>query len=244
MTIPVTIWGASGRMGRAIDEVAAEDRGVTIVERVSLGTNPTGTATDAGGRGVIIDFSAPGSAMQALTVAIDRRWAFVSGTTGLDSAQHERIATAAGTIPVLHAANMSMGVAVTRALVRQAARALPREFEPEIVEVHHSRKVDAPSGTALALARDVESARPESERVYGRQGETGARDPGELGVHALRGGDVVGEHTIYFFGQGERVEIAHRATDRRIFARGAVAAARWIASRPPGQYTFEDVLGL
>lgn len=234
----VVLWGANGRMGRAIRNASASDPTVDVVACVGRGAPP-----EPGGDVVVVDFSSPEGFDRALAWSRANGAPFVSGTTGLSESQLAALDAAATDIPVLLAPNTSLGVAVTRALVRAAAAALPTSFEPEIVEVHHHRKVDAPSGTAVALAEAIETAR-DVKRVHGREGAVGARQTDELGVHALRGGDVVGEHTVYFFGQGERVEITHRATDRAIFARGAMAAARWIATRAPGSYTMDDVLGL
>ncbi len=225
-------------MGRAIDSVVAASDGATVVAR----TGRTGLKSAEGD--VVVDFSLPEGAAGALEFAQANRIGFVSGTTGTNAAFSERLADAAKTIPVLHASNMSLGVAVTRAVTRLAAAALPAEFQPEIVELHHRHKVDSPSGTALSLASDVASARPATHVTHGRSGACGPRDAAELAVHGVRGGDVVGEHTVYFFGEGERVEITHRATDRIIFARGAVAAAMWMVGKGPGIYTMDDVLGL
>lgn len=238
--VRIALWGANGRMGRAVAEVAAETPEASVVHGVDKG----GEAPNPAEVDVVIDFSTPDSMEQALRWAVSNAVPFVSGTTGSSHAQLDEVRQAAESTAVLHAANFSLGVAVTRALVRKAAAALPLSFHPEIMEVHHRRKVDAPSGTALALAQDVDGTRGISACITGRSGQVGERTDYELGVFALRGGDVVGEHTVYFFGEGERVEIAHRATDRRIFARGAVAAAVWMAGRMPGVYTMEDVLGL
>lgn len=171
---------------------------------------------------VIIDFSTPDGLLALLAVA---RVPVVSGTTGAD--------LPGVTIPFLHAANFSLGVAVLARLVREAAAALPG-YDVELVELHHKHKRDAPSGTAIRL---VEGLGP---RVDGR---TGPRVPGEVGVHAVRGGDIIGEHRVFLCGPGERLELAHVATHRGLFAAGAVAAARWIVGKPAGRYTIEDVLG-
>lgn len=227
-------------MGTAVSEVAAESDEVVIAFEVDQDSPaPVGVEVD-----VVIDFSTPTSLDEALGWCSKHGAALVSGTTGASHALLDRVDRASGGIALLHAANFSLGVAVTRALVRRAAAALPVSFHPEIAEIHHQRKVDAPSGTALALAHDIDAARGVSACITGRSGQVGERTDHEVGVFALRGGDVVGEHTVYFFGQGERVEIAHKATDRRIFARGAIAAARWIAGKAPGRYTMDDVLGL
>ncbi|MFT6399950.1 MAG: 4-hydroxy-tetrahydrodipicolinate reductase [Bradymonadia bacterium] len=225
-------------MGQAIDLVVAAAEEATVVARAGRGGLLRADAD------VVVDFSLPEGAQAALAFAVAHGAAFVSGTTGTDESFTRELTAAAVTIPVLQASNMSLGVAVTRALTRLASAALPAEFQPEIVELHHRHKVDSPSGTAIALARDVEGARTATEVNHGRSGACGPRTPNELGVHGVRGGDVVGEHTVYFFGEGERIEITHRATDRAIFARGAVTTALWLSGQPPGVYTMDDVLGL
>ncbi len=221
-------------MGQAISAVLEASPECSVFVAENVGT----TVAD-----VVVDFSSPTGFDDALAYAQRNGCAFVSGSTGVTEEALATLDVAAQEIPVLWAANMSLGVAVTRALVRQAAAALPASFAPEILELHHRHKADAPSGTALALAGDVAGART-ARLVHGRQGQVGARHTEELGMHAVRGGDVVGEHTVYFFGDGERVEITHRATDRMVFARGAVAAALWLVGRTPARYTMDDVLGL
>lgn len=202
--------------------------------------------TDAPALDVVIDFSTPAGFDAALVHCSAHGVAFVSGTTGLDAAQRERLDAAAKTIPVLHAANFSLGVAVLTRLLRDAARALP-DWDLEIVEAHHARKVDAPSGTALALGRAVAEARGQDfddVAAFGRHGRTGVRKTGTIGFASLRAGDIVGEHTAFLVGHDERIELAHRAFDNAIFARGALAAAAWLAGQPPGAYALEDVLRL
>src|SRR5204862_2681694 len=175
-----------------------------------------------------------------------RKLPLVVGTTGLSPPGRAEIAARAREIPIVLASNMSVGVNVLFRLVAEAARALGPGYEVEILEMHHRAKKDAPSGTALRLAEvaagalgiDVQSA-----AVYERHGDTGARRPGSIGVQALRGGDVVGEHTVHFRADGERLELTHRATSRDNFARGAVRAARWVVGKKPGFYDMQDVLG-
>lgn len=193
---------------------------------------------------VVIDFSLPGGARDALAWAVENNVPLVSGTTGVGDDYFDALDEAATRIAVLHATNMSVGVAVLRALTRLAAAVLPAEFQPELTEVHHRHKRDAPSGTANSLIEDVIGARPELRVRAGRDGDVGPRAADELGVHALRGGDVVGIHRLHFFGDGEHIELAHTATDRMIFARGAVLAAVWLFGRGPGRYSIDDVLGL
>ena len=225
-------------MGSAIVAAAAETREAEVVAQISRASRPP----DSGD--VVIDFSLPGGAQTALAWARSNQAAFVSGTTGLDDAFFAELDQAAHEIPVLHATNMSVGVAVLRALTRLAAAALPSAFQPEITESHHRHKRDAPSGTAKSLIEDIVVSRPDLRVQAGRDGAAGPRGANELGVHALRGGDVVGEHSVHFFGEGERLELSHRATDRRIFARGALSAALWMHGQAPGRYSMDDVLGL
>jgi 4-hydroxy-tetrahydrodipicolinate reductase len=171
----------------------------------------------------------------------------VIGTTGLDPAQKAELAAAAARTPIVFAANMSVGVTLCLALLRQAAQVLGDDFDVEIIEAHHRHKVDAPSGTALrmgevvaqALGRDLSQC-----AVYGREGQTGARDRQTIGFATVRGGDIVGDHTVLFAGDGERIEITHKASSRLTFARGALRAAAWLKGRPPGLYDMQDVLGL
>lgn len=242
--LQLVLSGGSGRMGAAIAEVAAERGTAAVTAR--LGRTPD--ADPIGGEiefhAVVVDFSQRDGFRNALRFARARRLAFVSGTTGLGADDLAQLDVAAREIPVLWAANMSVGVAVLRRLAALAAGALGPAFDAEIVELHHRRKADAPSGTALALAAALRSVHPDLRETFGREGIVGARQSDELGVHAVRGGDVVGEHTVFFFGEGERVELTHRATDRRIFARGALRAAHWLSGREPGRYTIDDVLGL
>jgi 4-hydroxy-tetrahydrodipicolinate reductase len=188
---------------------------------------------------VLIDFSAAESFDAGLALARARRCAFVSGTTGLDEAEQAALDAAAADIPVLWAANFSLGIAVMAHLAAEAVRKLGPEFDVEVVEIHHRDKRDAPSGTAIQLAAAVADARQAAlmdVARFGRHGASAARAPQEIGVAALRGGDAVGEHTVLLLGDGERLELSHRVSDRGIFARGAVAAAAWIRGQPAGRY--------
>jgi 4-hydroxy-tetrahydrodipicolinate reductase len=195
------------------------------------------------GADVVIDFSHAG-AMTVLTRSIKRaRVALVSGTTGISASDRALLDELAETVPVLWAANMSPGVEVVARLAKIAAATLGQEYDVEIVETHHRHKVDAPSGTALRLAEAVREARPDLTLKHGREGREGARGERELAVMALRGGDVIGDHTVHLLGLGERIEITHRATERDVFARGALRAARWILGKKPGRYTLRDLLG-
>lgn len=195
---------------------------------------------------VAIDFSRPDLSLRALNVCRAARVPIVIGTTGHGADFEARIGGAAREIAVLVAPNTSIGVAVAQELVRIAASALPPEFDIEIVEAHHKHKLDAPSGTALALADRAAKARgldPNADTLAGRSGQ-GARRDGEIGIASLRAGDIVGTHTVLFAGIGERLTIGHEATDRSIFALGALRAARWLATQKPGRYTMANVLGL
>jgi 4-hydroxy-tetrahydrodipicolinate reductase len=250
--------GASGRMGRAIVRlardagveivcaVAATDVGADAGELAGIGRIGVAIASDVGAIAaarahVAIEFASPAATVALAEVAASAGVAIVSGTTGLDEAARAALDRAATTVPVLWEANMSAGVHALVELVRRATEALP-EFDVEIVETHHRRKVDAPSGTALLLADAVRDVRTSARLVHGREGRPGARDAGEIGMHAVRGGDVIGDHVVGFFGEGERIELAHRATSRDVFAHGALRAAVWIAGKSAARYRMRDVI--
>lgn len=242
---PIIVHGATGRMGSRIIAMAAVDPMVRVVAALDAPDSPrigeesgapgvrVSTAKNLGGMGVfdgvVIDFSSDAGARAACELARSKRAALLVGTTGLSDSTRAELDAAAAGIPVLIAPNTSLGVAVVAQLAGSAARALGPSFECSIVEAHHSRKKDAPSGTALRLAQAVRSA-----------GHTLRDDQ----VVAIRGGDVIGEHTIRFAGAGEYIEITHRATTRDLFALGAINAAKWLAHRPPGRYRVEDMLGM
>ena len=229
-------------MGRAITDIIATTEGAELCGMSEADHPPQNKQAD-----VVIDFSSPDGSEDALRWAKEHRAAFVCGTTGLEEGFFERLDDAADHIPVLYAANMSLGVNVLMHLVTEAARMLPESFDAELVELHHRRKVDAPSGTALALLESLNHGRGDAPRAnarFERSGQVGARSSREIGVFAVRGGTVAGEHTVYFLGEDERIELRHQAKDRSVFARGAVQAARWIAGRTPGRYSMRDVLGL
>ena len=199
------------------------------------------------GCGVAIDFSTPTATLANIRAAVDAGVAYVTGTTGIDEAGMADLARAAETIPVLHAPNFSVSVNVLGHLAREAARLLGDRYDAEIFELHHGQKRDAPSGTALFLGEAVAAGQGKKlsdHVILERAGETGVRPEGAIGIQALRGGDNPGEHTIYFIGGGERVELTHRAATRAHFAVGAVRAATWIVGRKPGLYRIEQVLGL
>jgi 4-hydroxy-tetrahydrodipicolinate reductase len=223
-------------VGRDVGQVAGVGAlGVPIVD------DPA--ALDAAGADVVVDFSVP-AVTSALVARVEALGVpLVSGTTGLDPEAHLALDRAAESTAVLWEPNMSIGVFVQAELVSRAAATLA-DWDIEVVEIHHRRKTDAPSGTALRLAEVAKHARQgDAEIVHGRHGNVGARGAGEIGMHAVRGGDVPGDHTVFLFGAGERIEITHRAATRDIFAQGALRAARWIVGRPPGRYRLRDVLG-
>jgi 4-hydroxy-tetrahydrodipicolinate reductase len=196
---------------------------------------------------VLIDFSAPAALAVSLEAAQEARCALLIGTTGLEAAHHAAIDAAARHIAVLQAANTSLGVTLLARLVEQAARALGPEWDIEIAELHHRMKVDAPSGTALALGEAAARGRGvdlASHRTSGRDGITGARIAGHIGFASLRGGSAAGDHMVLLASEGERIELWHRAEDRAIFARGALKAAQWLAGEPRGRYAMADVLGV
>lgn len=259
----IAVHGASGRMGQAIlrilfaradvAPVAALVRGDSLLMGRSLVRDfgevaadliyttalSTGVAPD-----VLIDFSLASAFDNALASALENKAAFVSGTTGLDDRQQAALLRASKSIPVLWSANFSLGIALLSRLVAQAARALP-DWDCEIAEAHHSAKKDAPSGTALALGREVAAARTQDFDAVcrlARAGDDAQRSHGEIGFAVTRAGDIVGEHSVMFATRGERIELSHSATDRDVFARGAVTAARWIAGRAAGCYSLTDIL--
>jgi 4-hydroxy-tetrahydrodipicolinate reductase len=251
---PIAVHGAAGRMGRTVVRLALDDRRVAVVaalvkpgaDAFDIGGVPSTTSLDANiAPAALIDFSSADAFDEVLALARERRIAFVSGTTGLSSKQHDALRDAASAIPVLWSANFSLGVAVLTRLAREAARALAR-WDCEIAEAHHRNKKDAPSGTALALGHAVAQARGAAfDDVAERDRATTPRTTAEsIGFAVTRAGDIVGEHSVMFAGEGERIELAHRATDRAIFARGALEAALWLARQPAGSYSLADVLGL
>ena len=251
----IGIFGAAGRMGRAIAQVAA-DAGLGIAggtDRDPAGEIAPGIAMTADplalaqASEVLIDFSVPGALGAHLDACIAARKPILIGTTGLEPVHHALIDEAARHIPVLQTGNTSLGVNLLAALVREAAARLGDDWDIEIVEMHHRHKVDAPSGTALLLGEAAARGRgialaDHSER--GRDGITGARATGAIGFSALRGGSVAGDHQVIFAAEGERIEIGHRAENRSIFARGAVKAARWLVGQPAGRYDMKGVLRL
>lgn len=231
-------------MGRAVIEAANARSEMVIAATADRGDDVV-AGLDA--CDVYIDFSTPDSTRLAAQAAARRKTAAVIGTTGLTAAEEGALAQLARVAPIVVAANFSLGVNLVLGLAQQAARALAY-WDAEVVETHHGQKRDAPSGTALAIARAIAAGHGvdyDTVKCHARDGgDVGPRPRGEIGVASVRGGDVVGEHVAYFFGDGERIEIAHRATSRAIFAVGAVRAAEWVVGKPPGRYTMLDVLGL
>ncbi|HET7843202.1 MAG TPA: 4-hydroxy-tetrahydrodipicolinate reductase [Xanthomonadales bacterium] len=259
MTTRIVVFGAAGRLGSAIVRAAQTTPGVAIAAALvrkgavlaEAGMHPAqALAYDSELRAgveadVILEATGAAGFDAALALALKRRLALVSGSTGLDATQRTALATAAKGIPVLCAANFSLGAALLARLARMAAATLGRDFEVEILETHHRAKRDAPSGTAIMLGEAVASERGTTLADAGRLGR-GPDDPppsrGEIGIASLRLGDVVGEHTVSFAGPGERIELTHRATTRDVFAIGALRAAQWVRGRPAGLYSMDDVL--
>ena len=253
----VAVNGAAGRMGRALCTLLSDDRRFVLARAIVPagaaevdGAVYPGTAAphftagwgDAPLLDVVIDFSSPAGLRDALAFCLRTDTALVTGTTGCDAALQAELAAASSRIALLRAANFSLGVAVLARLVREAAAALPA-WDAEIVEAHHAAKRDAPSGTALALGRAVAQSRDAHAATPAADpNRNGARVPGSVGYAVLRGGDIVGEHTVMLIGQGERLELSHRATERSVFARGALHAASWLAGRNAGAWSLDDVL--
>lgn len=257
----VAIIGAAGRMGQAIVR-SLELEGVTLVGAVEHGESKAlgrdaGEVAGAGTLGVeispdlgsallgadcVIDFSSPRALSTVVQVASQRKIAFVSGTTGIDAGAEAALDAAAKSIPVLWSPNMSVGVHVLADLVKRAIAMLGPGFDVEIVESHHRLKTDAPSGTAKRLFEAVKEARSSSRALSGREGIVGKRTDDEVAILALRGGDVVGDHTVHLLGAGERIELTHRATSRDLFARGALRAAIALHKKSPGRYTMADIV--
>ncbi|MFP4597712.1 MAG: 4-hydroxy-tetrahydrodipicolinate reductase [Persicimonas sp.] len=255
----VTIIGAEGRMGQELLANAPSVDGVSVAEAVVRPESPA-DGSEMGPEGVlatsdmetaienaevVVDFSAPEACLQAAEFAARYGTPLVSGTTGLSDEQVAELKGRSSDVAILWAANFSVGVNTLERLVELATRAVADGFDVEVLEAHHRHKVDAPSGTALFLGQAAARARGadlEEVGVCSREGHTGERSDDEIGFQTIRGGDIVGEHTVLLCGAGERIELTHRATDRGIFARGALRAAGWLAGRQPGWYTMKDVL--
>jgi 4-hydroxy-tetrahydrodipicolinate reductase len=263
----ILITGAAGRMGRTLIRAVGETKGLALagaVERVGVtefgedagtlaGLKPLGvqvvgeaaaliTKADA-----IIDFSTPSASVGFAALAAENKIVHVIGTTGFSPAEEQQIEACARHAVIMKSGNMSLGVNLLAALTRRVAKTLGDDFDIEVLEMHHKSKVDAPSGTALLLgeaAAEGRAVKLGQHKVSGRDGHTGARKAGDIGFATLRGGSVVGDHTVIFAGPAERIELTHKAEDRMIFARGALAAAKWGKGRKPGLYSMADVLGL
>jgi 4-hydroxy-tetrahydrodipicolinate reductase len=265
--VPIIIAGAGGRMGRMLLALAASDPALRVAGALEAEGHPDlgkDAGLLAGGRAsgvvltdslercavagaVLIEFTVPEASLTHLRSAAGLGLSVVLGTTGFTAAEQNEVTRHAERVACLQAPNMSVGVTVLEKVVEEVSRLVGAPFDVEVVEMHHRMKKDAPSGTALALARAAARGRDadlESRAIYGRQGITGERPGEQIGVMSLRGGDVVGDHTVVFAGTGERIELTHRAQSREAFAAGALRGARWLAGRPPGLYGMREVMGL
>jgi len=264
MPLRIAVSGAAGKMGRRVVALVTSEPDCELVcacERPGhpdlgrdagelAGSGKVGIPLTDGIGGnpqVVIDFSSPEGASRAARTAAEMGVPVVIGTTGLGAHEKAEIEAAAGRIPVLLAPNFSLGVNLLFRVAREVASALGPGYDVEIVEAHHNQKADAPSGTALRLGETIAAALkrdPKQDFRHGRSGTTGARRPSEIGFHAIRAGDIVGEHTVVFCGMGERIELVHRVHTRDTFVMGALRAARFLLGKPPGRYSMEQVLGL
>ncbi|MGZ5042360.1 MAG: 4-hydroxy-tetrahydrodipicolinate reductase [Usitatibacter sp.] len=264
--VRVAIAGAGGRMGRALLDAATATPGIALAAALDVAGSEwagrdagdlvsaargvkveTDPARAIAGADVLVDFTRPEGTLAHVRACRAAKRPIVIGTTGFDAAALGEIRAAAREIPIVMAPNMSVGVNVAAKLVEMASRALGPEYDAEVFEIHHRMKVDAPSGTALMLGEKAAQARGASVKdagVFARHGNTGERKPGSVGFSVARGGDVVGDHTVFFVGVGERIEITHRSSSRATYAQGAMRAARFLAGKPPGLYDMDDVLGL
>jgi 4-hydroxy-tetrahydrodipicolinate reductase len=244
MSLKVAVAGASGRMGRMLIEAVESASDCELAGTLDIGCDVAAGLANAQ---VLIDFTRPEGTMAHLAACHARGVKMVIGTTGFSDAQKAEIAAHAKHIALMVAPNMSVGVNVVLRLLDTAARALAAGYDIEIVEAHHRHKVDAPSGTALKMGEVVASALGRDLKqcaVYGREGVTGERDPSTIGFATVRGGDIVGDHTVMFCGTGERIEIAHKSSSRATYAQGALRAARFLIDKPRGLFDMNDVLGL
>ena len=240
----IAIVGAAGRMGKMLCKLA-EGTELEVVSRVDVAEGYDRTWAD--GTEGVIDFSFHTAVAPSVEKAAKQGLAYVIGTTGLSPEEQARVNAAAKLIPIVQSGNYSLGVNLLLELVRKAAAVLGPEYDVEVVEMHHRHKKDAPSGTALMLAKSAAAGRGvdfDSKAIYGRKGDIGERPHGEIAVHALRGGSVIGDHTVMFAGDVERVELVHKAQGREAFAAGALKAVAWAKGKAPGMYTMRDVLNL
>jgi len=240
----ILINGSKGRMGQTVIACAKTDSAFVISAQIDAGDDFAGAIAHCG---VVIDFSHHTTVEPVLARCVEHHRTLVIGTTGHTETQVAAIRHASGLIPIVFAPNYSVGVNTLFWLTRKAAEILGPSFDLEVVEMHHRLKKDAPSGTAKRLAEILAEARSlnyQKDARHGRQGIVGERTDDEIGVHAIRGGDVVGDHTVIFAGAGERIELTHKASDRAVFSNGALRAAQWLIGKKPGLYDMQDVLGL
>ncbi|MGE3148378.1 MAG: 4-hydroxy-tetrahydrodipicolinate reductase [Pseudorhodoplanes sp.] len=263
----LVVAGAGGRMGRTLVKAIAETGGLVLAGAFEPPNSPllgqdAGALSGVGANGVriegdpesaigkadaLIDFTTPAASVAFAAMVAKAGKIHVIGTTGCDAAQDAAIAQSAARAVVVKSGNMSLGVNLLGALVKRVAKALDDDFDIEIVEMHHNRKVDAPSGTALLLGKAAAEGRGidfDARKVLSREGQTGARRKGDIGFATLRGGNVIGEHSVIFASGAERIELSHKSEDRMLFAQGALKAALWARGKPPGLYSMMDVLGL
>jgi 4-hydroxy-tetrahydrodipicolinate reductase len=261
MTMKIAIAGAGGRMGRVLARVFHETPGCAVAGGLEIkGSAFVGAAMGETGAIItddpaalfksidaIIDFTVPAATLSLVEYSARAGIVHVIGTTGIDAAGEDRIRAAAKAARIVKSGNMSLGVNILASLVRQAAKALAEDFDIEVLEMHHRHKIDAPSGTALLLGKAAAEGRGidlAKRSIRSRDGHTGARPPGDIGFATLRGGSVVGDHAVIFAGNSERIELAHKAESRDLFAHGAAKAALWARDQKPGLYSMADVLGL
>ncbi len=237
----VIITGYKGRMGQALLSCAARVPAIQVAGQVDQGDDIAPLVPQCD---VVIDFSFHIATVAIARLCAQHHKALVIGTTGHSASEEQSIRACQTEIPIVWASNYSTGVNALFWLTRKAVEIMGPAFDLEVVEMHHRYKLDAPSGTAATLGKILAEAREQSELRYGRQGITGERKPTEIGMHSLRGGDVVGDHTVIFAGLGERLELTHKASSRDTFANGALRAAQWVVSQPPGIYDMQAVLGL
>lgn len=242
MSLSILINGSRGRMGHAVAD-AAREMSIAVGAAVDVGDD---LAVALGKCNVVVDFSSHAATRAVLEAAVAQAKPIVLGTTGHSPEEKRQLLALAARVPCVWAGNFSVGVNLLFALCRRAAGVLGSDYDAEVIEMHHRFKKDAPSGTAARLLEIILEERKLTQEAlrHGRKGITGERTPSEVGIHALRGGDVVGDHTVVFAALGERIELTHRASDRGIFARGALRAAQWVVGQKPGVYDMQDVLGL
>lgn len=242
--IQILVTGAKGRMGQAIIEATEGNTSAAVGATIDLGDSLSDAIAKCD---TVIDFTTHSFTSEVVTECLKRKAALVIGTTGHTDSELQEIRDAAAQIPIVFAPNFSVGVNTLFWLTRKATEILGPDFDLEVVEMHHRHKTDSPSGTARRLAEILAEGRElsyDDDTRHGRFGDVGARTDTEIGVHALRGGDVVGDHTVVYAGSGERVELTHKASSRQTFAKGAVRAAVWLKGKGPGLYDMQDVLGL